>query len=1202
MRRFSEEDKLLDINKIISLELAKPTIRLISDINLSQEEFDILIPKLQRNLIPNFVDYTDYVAESLSVVMVYIAQNYYESGNYWSVVEKYFLPFKAQERTVIRKRFCKVCHTYHLPDFEEERQEGYKIITPIICHAGIPDNQLDHYFQIFDDAFENYDNSAWTDITEEISDAFNFKAPVYINRFLDALHEKKNLFIMQWSDVKRSYYDDITLDDFLSGIQAFFAEEEEVIVPERFLSAYHEWKNRPIEIAPGKRVKRVIYKNPRITLDLEGKGILLRLPPQLAPGGNSHTEMYWRLFTDQRREEIPCHLRKSHIDGKFYTEEKEILLSPTERLEVKLYSSENYNAPLLSWESSLLEEKPYLIFTSGGTLLDSNILHGRHVTFIVPEHYKIQATCQLAELPKLPYWRSYQVIDAFFEPKDRIEIIDRSLQHLVETFKITDNEAPVLRGGRLFFNNPDLYTSLPVLNLQHQDTDDWKMILRKSSGREEIKKRGETGSEIALDQFIGQKDFGFYELRIQDNKRKHYRLSFYYLPEVDISTNINRWPEPEKGYRAEDFYCTMPAAMSISFDQYEIQQDEVYEDRRRMKFALSGLDTKAAGRIQLTQDNGSITVPFLFAVHPLVWSLLTALHSDQVNVTDLVIRKDWQDFFESGEQYLLINSGDLGHNELQGKMEVYAADGRLLREKDIELKSWHNVKFNLSDVLFLLEAEQSHRATIFLSIFSPDSSIISKFPLLHIDEQIKVSNFSYKSDAHSLHFEWDEIGEQFERVMAFKSLSKPWSEDIIVALMDGESDLYIAKNMLIKGIYACSVEAPADKSPFGDFEYIPHTTKNTLLIDIEDSTENLDPLEEFNYLLMRYLLFDDLEKPSLPIPTIIEKADLINLAKTNLLVLSLRQEHDIYADEIIDEKFQFAINNIRRISRRITVEAEEIIRILFNENFSSEQINESIFFYRLNCLSDEQVGTEWSFTNFQKLTKANPALAFQVCMSTGKHLDWVVEWIGEHELRPLLGTPSEIEIIDDLAARFSSPPNKQKLWPASPLFWGSFEEYLNYFSFISKLPPAKTIKKNKEELLEEYEAKHRANTPKLFRKTYLALMQNLNTLSKEKNEDVHKLLEYENTIDNKILKELRQSYPTAMSIIDNRSDYDGSQLDDLASLIGLLVFLGVLYRHGEINFRDPSLIRHLARIQQCFPDFYYHDLVLFELFYLDGGR
>lgn len=176
-----------EINAIFKSELRKSNIRIIGDIPFSEENIEILVPKILPELKYYFAFYAGHYMESLCILLVFCAQIEFDGNVYWNYIERRLMPLSPEKRNIIRKQFNMGCNRYELPEFERERLVGHAIITPIICHAGISQSLLEDYFRIYEDALQDAEQSGVLDITEGIFDHFDYRAPVYVRRFLETL-------------------------------------------------------------------------------------------------------------------------------------------------------------------------------------------------------------------------------------------------------------------------------------------------------------------------------------------------------------------------------------------------------------------------------------------------------------------------------------------------------------------------------------------------------------------------------------------------------------------------------------------------------------------------------------------------------------------------------------------------------------------------------------------------------------------------------------------------------------------------------------------------------------------------------------------------------------------------------------------------------------------------------------------------------
>lgn len=1200
MGLLDQNQSLKEINEIISNELMKPTIRIIGDIPMTEDDFEILVTKLRLALKADFRLNARLFSESLILCLVYCAQIYFSNNDYWSHVESRFMPFPLDHRPQIRKQFSAICTLYGLPAFEHERQLGHAIITPIICHAGIPKAQLDDFFRLFDEAVQDVEQSGWMDFSEGIFDYFEMRAPVYIRRFIDSLSDDRSAFFMQWQDVtQRLYHDQSTADDLADELKASYESEEKILISYRFLSQYCEWRNRPIETVLGQKARKVAFSSPRIMLNMDGMGIYIRLPQQRIQEEYPPSEINWLIRSDEFQTNVSCPVYFNQIEGQAYSEETSVVLKPAKLYVVELFSSDDQK-PLATWNLDLLKRN-YLAFTSTGELIKADSLSGSQAILIVSEQVTLKSNCQVGELSRIPYWARFQAYAISYQPTDVISVHERATGQLIETILISSAAKPELVRGELLFNNAGIYTSLPYIKMPRQNSLTWKVTLIKTSGRLAIPARGEWSDEMPLHELISSNEYGLFELRLQNTNGSRYQFRFHYVPSVLITNDSGRWPQPYTGYQSNRIQCIMPEVLEISLDHYDIETNLVHGQERRMLFTSSASFTSVNGRVKMNHANKPLTVPFKLAIRPLIWSILGLSTNGQVKMTAITIRQERRYLSTAQELFLLIATGDLGAPMLNSRLTAQKPNGDIILDKVIQLKSWDNFKLGLMDLLLSPELMENHRLTITLTIESPDQSIIGKFPLVIFSERLKVSPLTISKDDWSVCFDWQETGDKVDRVLICQNIGEPWQEDLLFPVMDGETTLRLPHNAFGKGSYACAIEPTPDVSPFGTLEYKPANLVGKKVCTLGTENPEHIPLSSFNRKMLTYLLINNIDEPTIDIASLDQDEDVPKLAKSYLLVKQISSQINYNKNPELKERYTKALSKYQQMARGCKVSPEKIICSLLQDCFSAKQLTDLICLFEINWLKDNQIDRNWHPSDFYALAEACPELAFQVCISTGSFLEWIIRWIGEHELAMFLEINPEESVQTLLQQRLAEHMPGLKKWGTHCNYWGSINDNFEFARYVADLKPSES-RLAETELLRNFDQKFNTKKRRLFDKNYLLLLQDLKSSMNTHTEDVNKIIDYVSKLDRIQIKRIRDSYPVLMDRLENRTDYSDNILNELAYSIGMIIFLGVLYRHGLWLQYDKPLVRYLARINRLFPEFYRHDLVLIELYLLDGGH
>ena len=1202
VRLINQNQSIDEINKIISSEFMKPTIRIIGDISLEEEDFNLLVSKLRLALKADFRINSRRYSECLILCLVYCAQLFFDNNDYWSHVGNHFMTFSYNQRQTISKQFKNICTLYGLPKFERERQLGHAIITPIICHAGIPLAQMYDFFNLYEEAVQDTNQSGITDLTEGIIDYFDMKAPVYIRRFIDSLGEDQSSFFLQWQDITQELYtDQITADELYDALKASYESEDEILISNLFLNQYYEWRNRPIDTTTAKKGRKITLSSPKIFLDAEGMGVYLRLPQQRIQGEYPATKVDWLIRSDNYHKAVSCPVFIDKNEDQAYSEESFIVLKPASYYIVELFSSDEFSEPTSTWTLDLLK-KNYISFKTSGELMRSDALYGSESIIIIPDQCILQANCQISELPKLPYWGRFQAFSLSYKPEDSILIYDRVTRQLLYTIPIASSTKPEFYKGTLLFNNPGVYISLPYIKMPQQIGQEWKITLVKSSSRISFTNKEEWSKEIPLGELLSSNEYGQFDIRLKCSNGSRYQLRFYYVPPINMTNDSGRWPEPFLGYHSNRLQLVMPDFIAVSLDYYYVEANVVYERERRILFASDTSFNSVNGHIKMNIDDKTLTVPFKLAIRPLVWSIVGLSTDDLLQMTASTLRKESRHLINEQELYLLITTGDLGAPALQGHLIAQKPNGDLILDKSIQLKSWNRFKLSLIDLLLSPELTDNHRLTISLIIESPDQSIKRTFPLVIISERIKVSTLLIEKEESMMRFYWHETGDKIDRVLICQNIGEPWIPDLLFPVMDGETTVRLPKNIFRKSSYACSIEPTPDISPFSCSEYKPKSLSKKKIFSLGSEKYEDDPLSNYSRKAIIHLLTEKTTELSIEIQSLDQDEDVAKLAKAFLFVEQFPNMFNFEKHPVMGKTYSHVISKYEQLARGCNLSPSKTLNLLLKEHFSSEQLKKLIYFYELNLLKDDQIDLDWPLEDFYEIADSYPELAFQICISSGMYLEWIIRWIGDLYLSELLEKTPGQSLYELIKKRFVENNSEQLKWGSHPSYWGSVKDNFEFARFVAELKPSEQSLPVAELLNFYNQNNNDDDNRRLFDKNYLQHLQKLKTLISDCEGDVNKIINYVRKTDRQQMKKLKDIYPVIIRKLENRTDYSDNKLNELAYSIGFTVFVGVLYRHGLWKQYDKPLVRYLALINRLFPELYRHDLVLIELYLLGGGN
>lgn len=382
MKQFVEESTLQSINDTFVNQLSKYS--LIGDIPLSEEDFDFLASRI-GNIYANELNQhiIDKYKECLAVFLVFCAVYEYESGTFWKSVEKHIGDVTYNRKMYLHSVFLNVLNKFNLNLFENESEEGYTYVTPILCHAGIPINSFDNYFE----AISNTVNDSFYD-DFDVDDYLAYlknKTEITVKRYLKLANKKDSYNFIQNSR-KLIQSDSVDKDEELDHGNYI-----------RMLDQIALWKEKPKVKKNLQARSNVQITAPKIKIDLDGIGVYCELP-RIVVKDSYDSFIIWEIASDETTKFVKSDFfRRS---GVLVSEEKLFTLKPAKAYTITLKVDDNV---ISKWEIEGVKEN-YIAFNLNGHVIKTETLPNSSVILLLKKDIKINSIEDLSivELPSIP--------------------------------------------------------------------------------------------------------------------------------------------------------------------------------------------------------------------------------------------------------------------------------------------------------------------------------------------------------------------------------------------------------------------------------------------------------------------------------------------------------------------------------------------------------------------------------------------------------------------------------------------------------------------------------------------------------------------------------------------------------------------------------------------------------------------------------
>lgn len=1211
---------LKTFNRKVFEELERDDIQLIGDISLDDDSYQRLEDALSVLLKANFQYNAKLFKESLVLLLVKNAERYYD-GSFWEHLK---FDFNVAQRSFTRDLFLTVCERHGFPAFEDEAQKGYGIITPYICHSRVPNEELPHFFALFENYFDNGEVQAFLNQIFQRPYLVRPHTERFLVNYLDA---DAFPFLLQWDEVTRVYNDDITAEDAFTHLEISF-EGEPILVPLRFIKHYIDWQKIPAEQPGKKSTKRHRYRSPQIALDLDARCLVLNIPEQEIPidlVSGYRDKLIWIIEYAGEISRVETYIYKNVLTNKHLTDAISLKLRQPTSLDddLSLIGVQAYindiNQYLHSWDLPFAPED-YIVFDDSGKIVHSNRISKKNVILFAAEHLKVISG--EAYHDSVVFWPNYRLHSIAFGDLEAVTVENSISGKTYAIEKKLGPNIPELRGGIVFQNNPSIYQKLPILAFPETIDDSLSVEIQHVESKDN-KPVEQLKQEINLSDVIDATRYGTYDLRIRQENKTIDRKRFSYIPKIDFVDEGDYWPEPEIGYKHDRHYRFETSKdVRITLEGFFEENQQVEAGKRKVWFRVAEEKPRYHGRISFHSElsGGEINIDFQMAARPILWaiessandSLLLEYTDKPIFFTNEQIRA-----LASKEPYLFVAAGNLGSEVVEGKLIVTDRQGNDIYTTDFQLRSGGAFSFPLLNVFMSDAIRKSEQYQINIQLFSPYGELIggSAYPLVVVSPTIEFSDFHVEREGLFVRFTWRDDGELTERGLFLADLSRPWEAGKYYPILEDLTSVSLPQTILKDGIYSAKVDVPKRQSPFGRHYFEPTIWSENFPLQTSHN-EIGDLLVAFNYHWLSYLLFDNgdanveqLKKLS-PKPVILDVQQAMNLVKTYLTIRALESKIN-YSSEVKKQKFRAVERVYRNLAREVVVPAKDMLKAILDEGFHPKDYFDIFSFFELVQLTDREIQSMNWIEAIHKISDQLPDLAFQITMATNRYHRNVEKWIGTYTLNELLELPQGSDPITVMQERFEND-NKMKMWASHPDYWGSYQDIVAFMTQLrsdmnrgrfKNMPIPEYI-----EYITYYESQYKKGTRKLFDKSFIRKRQDLQHEINTHEDGYSKLNDYLEScvrVDiNPYRSKLNHLYPMAMDRISKIRDPDDETIvaDIILYNAYLIMFVVTLYRQGKWEHGSGYLLRNADRIRRYFRELYNHMLVVFDLYLRDGGQ
>ncbi len=1140
------------INETLSNEISRNP--LIGDVLLEKDEFEYLANKVgafyeheaNRTL---FLEYQETVA----VFLVYCAVFEYDQRSFWGSVEKYIGIISLSHRRQLYHIFLNVLDRYGLKKFENESEEGYSQVTPILCHAGIPVNALESYFgavsNTIDDSF--YDEFS----LEDYLAYFKNKTEVTVKRYL-RYGSNRDTFNFIQATKKLISYGTIDNEETMNGNMKRMIEE--VLI----------WREKP-KIKKSLQARRnILLVAPKIRLDMYGAGVVCEFP-RVGIRDCYDSFVSWEVISDDTNFTVKAEIYRRN--GAFITEERKLSLKPSNSYLVSLLVDGDI---ISKWEFPGVRND-YIAFLPNGALVKTDNIPDNDVLLMLKNNCKIENIAfPIEELPKVPGWEEYFIF--------RIDL--SGVSELVCTNNITigvrTDTRPVLQDGRILFDqeNSFIYTRLPLIKLPIYSEGEWHLELQYKNDKEILKKNGyecnSTESFFVLSSCIQNDEYGRYEIKLWHRVGGSFKLSFDYVPNCElIRSDYGYWPEFSKGYTVNEL--DILASKDVEIDCYNSINHSYTEQKKGVihKFLFGMGESSFFGEYKYERLGSVLRVEIKKHIHPIEWGFIgmgSQIIEMKSRVNSLVLKE-----LNQISDPMLLFGFDIRqeYNVKYLKLNLRHRNLEVIHQEEYDIENKTSLRIPINNYITCIHQDDYIDYQLYVCLYNMNEDRISEFLVARIQDEVVINDIVKNEDDNNVYLSWSEQGTLIGRECVLVNFTRPWISPIHINIEDGKRELSIKKGEIETGIYRYVLqkeredlfgETEEDLCSGYNFQRGPIQIVHDIICDTR-LQKCLTAILNIQFMKVEARM-PKLERTSKSISDIdIESSkDIVSISNAFLIFdrfyhQGTEKEYGIRLFDQLFSKFYLKPN--------ITME------FILNSSFTRE-VKKSLL-HKFGCINVIKPSSI-AMSLRRKIVGIDEDLFGFISAIEDPEDTAGLNWMGITSLTDLY----KQDLFDDVeeAESFISERNM-----------GNSEYLFRYFQYVAEamLRPKNTTKSS-EEFLREYLREVEIDEAYIFGKSRLQLVVEWINKTKD-HRDVKERLRKITSIS--IDRTLIRDYSDIFKIMNKRNEFN----DELGYYIGLVALYGAFVRNGLTNASLDMIDLLNFTISKC-EKVYYRDAVLIELY------
>lgn len=835
---------------------------IISDLNLTREEYEYLREKIESVImVATKSNIRSETIESfhlaISTYLVYTAIYYY-NGDFWSTVEELMKASGYNIRTLLGETFLRTTYKYDLKEF---REGGHKYVTPIICHAGLPNFSLSGIFELIYPTIDDTEFSPQYMI-DELRYFAQYKVDKTVYRFISN-NDDKAAEVFQ------------NIREFIIASEKYGYNPEQLYtsfnyIDKRFIDSFLKWKeNKTVYTKIAKRRKYSLV-SPKIKIDSGGIGVYLFLPKQTV---RSHYDnsLEWIISYEEKEEKNSVKVKLLYSGEDLVSEEKSVRLKEAKTYTINLY----YTDELIgNWQfEGINKETPFMIFDERDNLIKTQYIATQGATIVYNSGLKLEGNFMSSmDLPALSGgWSGKKV--TYFKLEDKATGIK-----LTSLFNEGDYEIEYRRsnticlyGGKYLFNELPKEEEIPIYSgelpkikiecgseiLKQHIMKEYKLVIKN--------KEFNTSSEALIKDFdydyrngqitvklsgviLKENSFGEFEIRVIDGKSIKKFFIIRLVPEIlTRSDSSGMWPG-EKGYERTFFMFSAPENVTIEFDDIVTKANDTYSGRKYIKVFTDTVNEHMSGKLSVKYGGKELNYLVKKRIRALQWAWWQD-KDDNINWQKST-RRLFIDELQQGEGlYLLLKANSLEGDAQEVKLSLKNVAGSILQTKNYKLIQNKSIRVSMEEFLLTIGANSDFRLYLIIDLLNEKREKVATLTAATIQERIYIKSLIYQPiDSETMKITWEQQGNITDKCLKVINISRPWEEPITLDINDLNIEKYSIRygvnvnreqlGITEPGLYSLQIDEQSD-SFFEEIEFsVPKLRKGTYLSFEVDSIDS----------------------------------------------------------------------------------------------------------------------------------------------------------------------------------------------------------------------------------------------------------------------------------------------------------------------------------------------------------------------------